>query len=78
MNCDLQQILSACENLASYIRKSGERSSAVLVRAQARKILGHAEQYAHAVADLGMLGIPAAPRRGRAQKDRDDQFTLSL
>lgn len=78
----LQQILSASENLADYIRKSGDRASAVLIRAQARKILGHAEEHAHAIADLGRLGIPivADPRTrtGKKQQNLDEQFTLSL
>lgn len=82
MNAELQQILSGCENLASYILRSGDRASAILVRGQARVILAQSEDYAHAVADLGTLGIPIErkPKAKRAQEqhDLDSQFALSF
>lgn len=54
MNSSLKQVVSGAESLLRYIEQNGERSSAVLVREQARLILGHAEDFARAKADAAL------------------------
>lgn len=75
MNSHLRQIESAARNLADYIQSSGDRASAVLVRAQAQKILGHAQDFAREKAEAALSRQPLRSHMRSLRRKAHDPVT---